>query len=529
MSLSEAEELELLELEKEKALAESNKPDRSKETALKTGLDALAFGYTPQVVGAAKSVFGPQTYTEARDQYSKELAELSQENPKAALAGTLAGALGGTVATGGVLGALGLGARAAAGAGRAAKGVQALKGAAQAGAGYGAIQNPGDTEGEIEPLQLLDRARGAAVGAGLGAGGQVVGAGLQKGAQGLSRLSDRAAFKSLGPYAREAMKAHGKGDIEKIGAMAKKQGVVGGSPKSYGKMEKLAKSQIDKKGKELGSLYDELAEAEQKLLKAPVVAGQKASAGIDTNLIANELKDELLPTLQGVPGASKVAEKWVNMADEIAGQRLSFKDAQNLKKRIGDRINWDRLPGADIPDEEQFLRALYRKISQSTEDSAEAIAKLTGGESKLNQLVNLRDEYSKLKTIGNIVGKRESKEFANRLISPSDYGMGALGAGIGYAQGGNMEAMALGGIMGLANRGARRYGNQLTSSFANQMSRPAGAIGSALQSVPGAMTNIGLSQERMTSREKLLDDYSKIRDKKVVSPEDAKKMWENQK
>lgn len=149
---------------------------------LEAGLESFgqvaAMGYLPQAqAGTQKAIdalFGSPTaeadaklkeqgfslpeeesYVEARDSYIDRGEKLSEENPLASTVGT----------------GLGIGASMLAPGMAAGKGAGFLSGmgrGAVAGGAQGAAYNPGDEEGEVDPLQLGDRALNAGIGATLG-------------------------------------------------------------------------------------------------------------------------------------------------------------------------------------------------------------------------------------------------------------------------------------------------------------------------------------------------------------------------
>lgn len=143
----------------------------------------LTMGYTPQINAlaekpatgllnaiassklGAKMLDVPQNpnvqaddYTQARDYYANRTAQLAKDNP---------GTYGAAAFGGGLISAFAMpGGKVFQGAGKLAK----LGNAAVMGAGQGFVANPGETTGEISPLQLGARVGNAELGAGLGVG-----------------------------------------------------------------------------------------------------------------------------------------------------------------------------------------------------------------------------------------------------------------------------------------------------------------------------------------------------------------------
>jgi len=160
---------------------EQSEPAAPQTGPLEAGAEAVrqgAFlGYVPQLKGAGAAAGdllagggiegAKQAYLSKRDETSRELARMQQEQPVASFVGTMAGGM----AMPGLGAAKGVG-----------LGAKMLKGAGL-GAGVGAAYNPGDAEGQISPIQAEDRAVNAGIGALLGAGAAGAGRALEKGAE----------------------------------------------------------------------------------------------------------------------------------------------------------------------------------------------------------------------------------------------------------------------------------------------------------------------------------------------------------
>jgi hypothetical protein len=78
-------------------------------------------------------------------------------------------------------------------------------------------------------------------------------------------LAETRAFKSLGPYARDSIKAFDKGKVNDIGRTALDEGVVGGIPTSYGGLAERSDAALKSKGKEFNDYVNNLSDAEQEL------------------------------------------------------------------------------------------------------------------------------------------------------------------------------------------------------------------------------------------------------------------------
>lgn len=468
----------------EKPSKKGSTGEEKAQTALENYGDTMTMGYLPQLQAGAEKVMTPilnvftgndvksDGYIESRDKNRKRIEELSAENPKSAVAGKVAGILNQAPI---------LAAKAVQGAGAAKK----IYNAAKVGAAYGSAQNPGDIEGELSPVQLKDRAYNAGVGAvtGVVAQGLVEGAPVvakaAKGAAGwLKEKAERAAFKALGPYARDALKAADRGEIEAIGRVLIDKGILKGAP-NYETIAARAKEATGKTGAELEAIIEELSTKGDDLINAsggtrgtPAVKGMKAGApegGVDKELIAEHIRKKMINPNTEIPGVleknakvEKAIETYLNNGKRFRG----LSENERLKRSIGGEIKWDRLPGTEIPWEEQINRELYSATRQGSEDMAEAVASKVGGEMP-EKFRDAKKTFGALSKASEIAEKRAAKEGVNRFISPTDYLTGTAGMAYGASQGDDFESKLTGAVMGagvgLANRTLRTRGNPVVA------------------------------------------------------------------
>ncbi len=330
---------------------------------------------------------------------------------------------------------------------------------------------------------------------------------LEKGGGALKRLAERAAYKALGPYARDAMKNYAKGDIEAIGRTLRNEGVVGGLPfKSYEKLSETAGKKANIRGKDLENYVEQLAAdgnqmASEFAAQGPGVVPQgykfpKADLGVDRQKIVDSMRKDLINPHVDIPGVSqanstmeKLIQEFENGNDSI----IPVLKAQAKKVAVGKEINWDRLPGADIPLAEEVQRSLYNKLKTGVEDTAQFIEENAAGQTK-GKLQGLKKAYGNLKTAENISGRKEAREMAKNFRF--DQGVGALGALGGFITAGEgeskLENMAKGASIGLLLHGARKYGPQITSELAERLGQTAlggGKVLNAASRNPWAVQN----------------------------------------
>jgi hypothetical protein len=446
-------------------------PSRPGQTFLQSFGDAATLGYLPNLQAASEKVTFPilnaltgediqaDDYVTAHDSYRKRQNELQEENPVASAAGTVTGVGSSLLIPGGQAKGLSTGAK--------------LLRSGAIGAGYGAAMNPGDVEGETG-LQISDRAKNAAIGGVTG----VAGEGLLQGANKLiskaPKESSRRFYKGLGPYQRDVLKLK-PGQMESVGNTAKEAGLFKGLP-SHEMIGHRAAQAADEAGQQLDQLINHIDDQITKAVgksggdtpAIPGKGGEVVNFGVDRGAIVDDALDRLLVE-DGIPGAAAKNQKVVDLLGEFLqgkGKMLSLRESENLKRAIGKQIKWDRLPGADIPVDEEVLRALYSALRKGGEDAAEFAADTLGGGLK-EQLIAAKTKYADLDHAASVAGTRASREFANRIVSPSDYGSGAAAA----LMTGNPAAAVAGA---LANKGMREHGNVLTGKALTQIGKLSG-------------------------------------------------------
>ena len=190
---------------------EAKEKSTAGQAALQSFGSGLTLGYAPSLQAAVEKPLAKlydfatgskvadtisDDYVERRDSWAKRQKDLAEKNPGISLAGNLAGGVVSGIAAGPLLGAAGKAARAIPGAAKllpAAKTAstlgQAVRKAAQTGATYGALQNPGDIEGQESGLQLPQRIENAAFGAAVGGAVPIGFAGLQATGKGAVTLA----------------------------------------------------------------------------------------------------------------------------------------------------------------------------------------------------------------------------------------------------------------------------------------------------------------------------------------------------
>jgi hypothetical protein len=338
--------------------------------------DAAAMGYLPQVQATLEpgiqkilSAFlpkdpegfniqeAPSDYTQRRDAYIKDGKTLNETNPYSSLAGNVMGAISGGVATGEALG----GVKALKLAGEGASLGQKLISAGKIGAILGAVRNPGDTEGEISPIQLGERvgnsakdaATGAVIQGGLSGLGKI-GSMIKNAAPDLEEYSQGKALKASGAMLKQFRKAFGNDKVAELGDSAMSEGIIRPGMDIHDIATNAAPIK-EKIGAELGDIY---RQADDAIVK---------NAGINKPQRMSELIDQELENMKH------------DIKQSVAGQRSGI-TVDNTDGVTGGSKNINTSSESTFPDWNE---------GRSAKDTLEALEKKSGAEyQRLRQQAN---------------------------------------------------------------------------------------------------------------------------------------------
>lgn len=499
MALSKAEQQELAQLEKDVGPqaqmrlspgVQGLSPDEQREmqqlegevghvaplgkaqTTLEHGANALSLGYLPQMQAAAAPLIykglnaltgqnvEPDSYVNERDQNIKRLEAEQTENPKTALASQVGG---------GVLGAaiVPMGAAAeGAGIGKAA-----LQGA-RFGAGYGFLQNPGDTEGEVNPLQLKDRVENA--GQGLATGGitgGVTGAAAKvlRGAAGASEnlksLAETQAVKASGADLKSFRALEGKDKTNDIGRYLLDRGIV-----QAGDTVESVAQKAEAHNKQAGVLLDDIYGQTAKALKDPEVAAKMP--GFNPVKDKDAILSDVAKQLGNATGKKQAVEKIGAYLDQLAEDHgdvvLSPRVANDVKSEIDKTINYLRNPLTKEPAGESAFKAARGVLAKKIEASVDFLGKASGDDDLASKLKSANREYGFSKQAAEMATDRVQRNNTNRMFSLTDTLAGAAGGTAGSVAGSAMGGdMRRSGEMGLIGAGLGAVTHHIGKQFGN--------------------------------------------------------------
>lgn len=459
-------------------LASKAQPQERKAEAFTQGFgNAASLGYLPQLqaiaepyVQAVTDKFLPadpegftvqeapqKDYTQRRDQYIKEGQQLAEENPYSSLAGNLAGTLATGIATGGgVSKLLGTGARAATFGGRLAQ-------AGKTGAAIGLVRNPGDTEGEVNLVQPLERIKNAgsdALTAMLFQGGVEgvgkVGTGIKNAGQSLKTFAEKRALNAAGAMKKDFKLLEKLGIKQNVGRTLIDEGIVQAGDDVADVAEKLVakKSEI---GSNVEKVYKETSD---ELANNPHLDNK-----INAHKIIDEYEAELVKKYKGKADGKSVVSKIKDKLDalrenpeEVTLEELIDirKDIQGSAKKAG---AWGVNQDSDVANELKILRNKFQDAGTSKISEVDQVL----GTNKSKILKDSNKLYSEVKAAEPIVKDGLSRDESNRIFGLSEQ----IAMGSGLATGGPIAAVPL----GIASRVVKKYGDSVAATTADKLSK----------------------------------------------------------
>ncbi len=460
-------------------------------------------------------------YLQRRDENIQRQQAQAKENPVAALGGQAAGIIATSVIPGRMV-AQGVKASVAAkGAGLGGKllagGTKLAKGAA-IGAVEAAALNPGDTEGEFNPLQISERIDNGKLGALFGVGGAAAAGVVKKGIEVGKDVGEKLAFKASGAMLKDFRSAAGKGKINDLGRfMLDKIYKVGDS---YDDIAEKAAALKKEAGQEIGSVYKGVMKKVGQPETWQNLDPAKKSALAMTGFKPGAQKKEILEAIESTLGDSpnkKAAISFISeYVDDLStkyGNDVDLVHSNAIKGKLDDSINYSKR-AQDLPEKQEAMFALRNFIRDRIEDHIGVLDNIVGGD-EVKRLRDANKLFGSASEINTIAFDRVQREQANRFFSLGDRitgGAGMAGGAVGGAVlGGDVESAIKGAALGLGGAGlskaARTFGAGGVARVADSLSKRTGAV-----AVPGAVAS-------SMSRSLLGNEYkSKEKPKPLMQP-----------
>lgn len=368
---------------------------------------------TPEVRAAKEDLLlqatsQPSNYRILRDKVRDRMEAAKVANPKAYVASELGGSLVVPLPGG----------PAAQGASRAAKvGRSMLQGL-----GIGAAAGAGASRAEDTGGVLLDAGAGGVVGAGGGAAAEGILAPAAKWAwqkaknlpELLRKVAELRAYKASGPMLR---------DYRRVGEEGARE---------------IGRTLLDTKAVRFGSNVEDVAERLGPLRKkaseevgASIKALNAAQGGsrVSPAAVADEIERAVVEPLrqQKTEGAKAIVRRLEAELENIRSREgMTFDEAEALKRAYSPNANFS---ATTTNLERGAYRRLYGTIKGHNEAEARAIEALPGREAGLaDRFVAAKRRYENLKPAEDAATDQVLRGEANRILSPSDQGVGMVGA-----------------------------------------------------------------------------------------------------
>lgn len=436
------------------------------------------------------------SYLTRRDENLARQERHLEENPKSYLGGSLAGILATAPAYGKGVQALT----------RGAIGKGALTRGAIGGAAQGLIQNPGDIEKEISPVQLEKRleqgGEGALVGGLTGGAGRALyktGEKLGNVKNALKDWADLKSFKAIGGMLSDFREAQAKSPLfdptkrmKELGRALYEKGLAKGG-NTFEQIAQGAAKAREEAGNAIGAIF-EIAEKRGKEIKAlsSEVKEKLSSSALNAQTWANELKKRFLgfydetgkliqkgelQTKAGGLSAIKAVEDRLTELGHL-GNNASIMEIHRFRKELDHLIDFTKRT-SESPVQNQTLKKIRNFINEKIEQRIEALDGIIKKDT-LSKLKEANKQYSIWTDIHEISQDRVWRELRNRTFSLTDtsaaIGSGSVGALAGLIHGGgNLESLAYGTGIGLlggkAHNLIRRYGNPALVQGAHGISK----------------------------------------------------------
>jgi hypothetical protein len=362
------------------------------------------------------------SYVNLRDENIARQAALAKSNPKAYYGSMVAGGI--ATAPAAELGVAKI-APAALTAGRIGK-------AATTGAALAAVANPGDTAGEVDGLQIGDRARNAALGA---AAGGALSAAAPLAGDAVSAVGDKLgsgaeylAARALGAE-RATIKKFGLDKVLAAGRQALNEGVISPLASSETMAERNAAVQ-SVGGDKMGKVY-----------KAIDDAGGSTFNPLDAATdVEKKVGDFYRSPINR--GETHQLENTLEAITMRGDKPIPLADAQELKQELGKVANWKN--SLNVTDKEKMAREAYGVISDHIDKATDAGAKALGTPELLDTLKAGKKLFSNSKVAEELLNNKIARETGNRFIGLTETGVG----GAALAASGGNPIIAAGAVAG---------------------------------------------------------------------------------
>lgn len=474
--------------------------------------NAATMGYLPQLQAAAQptiykglnAVTGqniqPDSYVDARDANLNRLEQQSQEFPVGSKLASFAG--------------LGANALITPGMGPAKTILGGATKGALFGAGQGFLQNPGDVEGEVNPLQEGERLQNAKTGAkygGLIGGGamlgQKIGRFFEKAPGATKKAAEATAFKSSGAMLKDFRQAAGKDEVQSIGRFMLDEKLVQAGDTVEDVAQKAAKLN-EKAGEELDKVYTHAAKA----LEDPAVAAKMPSFNPirDKEEILKIVSEKLGDSVDGKSALAKLSGYLDELGTKYGDTALPPRLANDIKGYLDEAVNYARNPLNKQPGAEQAFYSARTWLRDRIEEGVNYLGKASGKPELAKKLTDSNRQYGYSRRVQGIAKDRVQRESANLSMGLTDRIAGGAGAGLGgiaaVASGEKdpvnigLKGLGMGLLAAAGNKASKMYGSGLLANGLNKAQPMMNLVGAGGQAAQGLMNPAFLSRAAVGGR-----------------------------
>lgn len=432
-------------------------------------LNLLTGGVAPNVLGLKDAITGTDSPTDApapegagfgdryrrnRDFYEAGFDVLGEVNPKATAAGTVLSGFGAPASL--LRNPAGLPLR------------QLMRAGVKPGAFQGAATALGSTRADLTKGEVGAAARDTLIGGTVGGVGgflaPAAAAGVGRGSSlvrdWMKRRAENQAIKAAGPTLADARRLMEQGRLESDGSGAigrdlLDQGVVRfGLRRPFGTgLEEVAERAGATKAQAGARMGAAIRETDQILPATALPTGDRIADRIEQEILAEVAQS---PSLQQyAPAIQKMAETYRSRGSAP----MSAADLNKFKSQLQGQVSYGPDPSFPMEFKQRIARILREE-----EDAVVGAAAQMGGKDAA-AFPESKRVFGSMKDVATMADDRAMRGVVNRMISPSDYGVGGVGAldGAISSGGDTLTTLGVGTLASLANKFARDRGNSIAA------------------------------------------------------------------
>ena len=279
------------------------------------------------------------------------------------------------------------------------------------------------------------------------------------------------AVRSANPNLGDTRKLSGRAQSPtELGQDWLEQGIVSSTP---AKSAEKAAAQVETLGTKLGNSYRQLDQA------AKGEGAPGAMPALEVKPFLEDLRQNVLEPMKNDPNFDTASAKLGQRLDrwqEIYGNQdhFTFQQLHTIRTQLDKTIDWKAVHlEQDRPFYNGLATDMRNAIQDKTLDAANAMSTALGQGMQGDEIRGINRQLSSAYMAKDLFDKATSRQYRNRMFSPSDYAATGIGAITGLSTG-NPVAAAVPVVAGAAHHLARVYGNQVMAQGAYWAAKTAG-------------------------------------------------------